>query len=469
MIQQVKKLIEEYEMIQEGDKVVLGVSGGADSVCLLRVLLELREELDIQLYVAHIEHGIRGEASLQDAEFVKQLCRRFSLPFFLYSYPVLELAKEKRISVEEAGRQVRYSSFEELAEKIGGGKIAVAHNGNDVAETMLFHLARGTGLRGLAGIAPVRNNIIRPLLEVTREEILNYLEEIQQDYCTDQTNDMVDYARNRIRHQVLPALEQINEKAIPHMIRTGRYVRENLKEQDEILKHFWREYVREEQGTIEICNEFFECNGIGIQSVLVQEAICYQSGHRKDISAAHIEAVIHLYQGQIGKTVDLPYGMEACRQYGGILLEKHRHPQEEQPTQEPMELKVPGVTRLLNGKVMVTTKILERKGDFAEIPRKKYTKWFDYDIIKNTLQVRTRVAGDYLIVDENGGRKKLKEYLINEKVPQNQREQQLLIAEGSLVHWVVGLRIGEDAKVKQDTRKILEIQINGGEEYERDN
>ena len=204
---QVKEYCDRHQMLERGDRVVLGVSGGADSVCLLFVLLALRRELDLQLHVVHVNHGIRIEAG-EDAAYVSALCEAHQVPFYLYEKDIPALAKEWSCSEEEAGRRVRYEAFEEVLRQQCCQKIAVAHNSNDRAETMLFHLFRGTGLTGLAGIRPVRGQIIRPLLCVDRAQIETYLTEKQISYRHDATNDCDDYTRNKIRHHILPYAEQ---------------------------------------------------------------------------------------------------------------------------------------------------------------------------------------------------------------------------------------------------------------------
>ena len=225
-LKKVENFILEKEMLKAGDKILLGVSGGADSVCLLCLLEELAEKMHFSIGVLHIEHGIRGAASLRDAAFVKALCEKKGIPFEMRAFPIPEIAEREKLSEEEAGRKMRYQAFSEKMEEEGYQKTAIAHNLNDNAETMLFHLARGSALAGLSGIAAVRGSFIRPLLCLERKEIEAYLAAIGQDYCQDQTNDDQGYSRNRIRHSLLPELEKINPKAVEHMGRTASFLRQ---------------------------------------------------------------------------------------------------------------------------------------------------------------------------------------------------------------------------------------------------
>lgn len=218
--------MEEHRMLKAHDRVVVGVSGGADSVCLFLLLSEYAKRVPLSLAAVHVNHGIRREAG-EDARFVEELCREKGVPFFLEERNVREFALRHGYSEEDAGRRVRYDAFFRTAERLGGARIAVAHNSNDNAETMLFHLFRGSGLRGLGGIAPVRGDIIRPILCLERQEVEAYLRSVSAGWCLDLTNQGDDYRRNRIRHHILPyAEEAVTAGAVGHMGRTAELLRE---------------------------------------------------------------------------------------------------------------------------------------------------------------------------------------------------------------------------------------------------
>ena len=218
--------LERYHMIREGETVIVGVSGGADSVCLLFVLKKYQELHPFTMEVVHVEHGIRGQESLEDAGFVKELCDRLKVPFHLEQKDVKALAAQEGLSVEEAGRMARYAAFEEWRQKTGGCAIAVAHHANDQAETILWNLIRGSGVRGMSGIQPVNGYVIRPLLGCTREEIEAWLREQQICYRTDRTNLEDTYTRNKLRLKVLHYLEQeCNPRACAHIAMAGERVR----------------------------------------------------------------------------------------------------------------------------------------------------------------------------------------------------------------------------------------------------
>lgn len=209
LIDRVRKTVADYEMIDNGNNVIVGLSGGADSVCLLMVLKELSAQICFSLYAVHVNHCLRGEESMRDERFCTELCRQLDIPLEICTVDVRSYCDEKGKSCEEGARELRYEAFERLAERLDA-KIATAHNKCDNSETVLFNLTRGTGVKGLCGIPYKRGNIIRPLLEVSREEIEDFLRNEKQVYVTDSTNLTDDYSRNRIRHRVIPQLSEIN-------------------------------------------------------------------------------------------------------------------------------------------------------------------------------------------------------------------------------------------------------------------
>lgn len=460
MIQKIAAYIREYQMINTGDHVIAGVSGGADSLCLLLALLQLRGTFGNTVSVVHVEHGIRGRESLADAEFVRNFCKARSIECHICHYHVPEYAKAHGMGEEEAGRHLRYASFEAEKEKYPGRnvKIAVAHNLNDNAETMLFHLARGTGISGLAGIAPVRGDIIRPLLAVSRNEIEAYLKEMGQEFCIDATNEADKYSRNQIRHKALPALNQINRRFAEHMHQTAA----DLREIDDYLK-------RQAQKELAMCCTYQE-NGAALekeafaraepvlQKEMLHRLLAELSGSSKDITQEHIRQIRALFDKQCGRRVQLPYGMAAARVYGGVEIYQEKIVENGENRKKEWAD---------GGKAQFSYRIVENISNLLpQISKKKYTKCFDYDKIKNGFHVRNRQPGDYLVVNASGDRQKLKKYLVNEKIPAKEREQLLLLADGAHIMWVVGYRISSYYKVNEHTRRILEVTFYGGKEDE---
>ena len=221
------EFVEKHSMLTEGDTVIAAVSGGADSVCMLYILLELSKKLNISVSAAHFNHMLRGEEADRDEAFVKDLCAFLQIPFYSQRGDVAAFAKDQGQSTEEAARVMRYAFLESTAEKTGAAKIATAHNADDNAETVILNLVRGTGLAGLRGIPPVRGNIIRPILCLTRDEIETYLLSNGIGYVTDSTNLGDIYSRNKLRHHVMPVLRDLNPRLAESILRTGDVLRQD--------------------------------------------------------------------------------------------------------------------------------------------------------------------------------------------------------------------------------------------------
>ncbi len=460
MIRKVLSFVSQHHMIERGSHILVGVSGGADSVCLLLILKELTPYYDASLTAVHVEHGIRGEESQKDARFVQQLCEKHKIPCRVYSCDAPAYAKAHGMTLEEGARELRYGFFAQAARETKADRIAVAHNQNDCAETLLFHLARGSGLRGMCGIVPVRETIIRPLLSVSRGEIESYLEKIGQSYRIDATNLETEYSRNKIRHQVLPQLLEINSGAVAHLYQSTELISEALLLVEQQAKEAQKKCISKDVLTDSI-KEYPPL----IQKTATLHFLGAQAGSRKDIAGIHVRQVLSLFEKQTGKRIGLPYGLQACRVYEGIKIERKNEKEQEQ---EAACVKLEPGTDFSSERygVVVSSRLLEGPLEFHEIPKKKYTKWFDYDKIKNTLLLRNRYPGDYFVMDASGRRQKLKKYLINEKVPKERRDSVLLLAEGSHIIWAIGYRISEVYKVTEDTQRILEVQVNGGSIYE---
>lgn len=485
-MKRIEKFIQKYHMLTCGDRVIAGVSGGADSVCLFLMLLELREKIGFDLIAVHVHHGLRGEAADQDQQFVEALCEQHRIPLEIFRVNLESIAKKRKQSLEEAGRMVRREAFDSVCQKYGGNKIALAHHQNDNAETLLWNLSRGTGLDGLGGIRPVNGKFIRPLLCMNRKEIEEYLSKRKQSYCIDETNAGTDYTRNKLRHLVLPILEeQVNSAAVRHMNETMEQIWELQEYMQEQVEAAYQECVQEHSEKacwIQIQQNSFETFPELIKKMVIRKGMEQVGGKKRDLSHKHVDVMMELMNKQVGRTLDLPYEMHAKRNYEGIRLEKRRtyssgEEKKAEIMQECMsELNIPGEIILADRNLKVRCKILEKPKNLSikDIPQKIYTKWFDYDIIKSSLYIRTRQAGDNIVIDEKGHQKKLKSWFVDEKIPKEVRDSQLLLAENNDILWVLGHRMSQAYQVKQSTKWILQIEVetyksDGGKENGRNN
>jgi tRNA(Ile)-lysidine synthase len=460
MLKKIQAYIEENNMLKRKDKIVIGVSGGADSVCLFFVLLKLLKEYELTLFLVHINHGIRGAKADEDEAFVRELALEHGVSYRGFRADIPTMAKERGCGLEEAGRLYRYEVLKQVKKEVEADKIAVAHNENDCAETVLLNLFRGARLYGLCGILPVREDIIRPLLCVSRKEIETWLFKEGISYRTDETNFSDEYTRNRVRLRLLPMAEkEINEKAVSHTAKTAAYLREVSAYLEKQTKEAYLRNVTEKNGVYFLRNDLMLEDKVLLKGVIkktMEEA--FQS--RRDLTGCHVAMVEELFSKQVGKTVHLPYGGKAVREYEGIRLLRKKVQIEEakgEKGKEQIDVSFLGEYNLADGR-KICFKVREKSEKFIKIPKNDCTKWFDYDRIKGNLFLRHREAGDYLQIREDGGRKKLKDELIDKKIPREERDSLWLLAEDSHILWILGGRASKAYPVTDKTERILEVK-----------
>lgn len=488
-------------MLKAHDRVVAGISGGADSVCLLFVLLEWAKRTPLSLAAVHVNHGIRPEAA-EDERYVEELCRQQGIPFYPFHTDVRRKAAEEGLSEEEAGRQARYDAFAQAAADFRADHIAVAHNSNDRAETMLFHLFRGSGIRGLGSIRPVRDRIIRPILCLERREAEAYLEARGISFCQDVTNDGDEYTRNRIRHHILPYAErEIASGCVAHMAQTADMLTETevyLEEQtakalQSCVRKAAPDYAahmaqtadrpaeRETQWVIETA-PFLQQHRV-IQQRMLYRLILNLTPYGKDISYGHIRELLSLFTESGNRSICLPFGIVGKRRYDQVVLEgmRGKKPTEGNTTEGNTaegEIFLPAVNTSgampkegillqsisMEGGGELTFRLLSRESISADFPQNRYTKWLDYDKIKKSVTLRTRRTGDYLTIAGPNGQvlhKTAKDYMITEKIPREDRDRIWLLAEGPHIIWLMGYRISEYYKINRNTKHVLQVQLTG--------
>lgn len=328
MITRVKAFMEKHYMVRKDSHVLVGLSGGADSVCLFFLLKELSEEMGFRLSAVHVNHMLRGDSAESDSRFVKELSEKMDIPCYCVRMSVGEMAKRDRLSLEEAGRKARYEVFFKKAKEIGADAIALAHHKNDQSETMLFHLARGCGISGLRGIRPVRKGeiaIIRPLLCVERKEIEAYLGENHIHYVNDATNQENLFSRNKIRNRLIPFMEQeLCGQTVAHMAHTAELLGEA---EDFLLEMTGQAFDRvakrdgEKERFIIYLKEFQKEHPY-IKGAVLKEALERLAGANKDLEKIHVDKLLELCGMSVGKRISLPYGITAVKGYEELFLEK---------------------------------------------------------------------------------------------------------------------------------------------------
>lgn len=455
------------KIIERGDRLVVGVSGGADSVCLLTWLNSVRRDFDLYICAVHIHHGIRGEEADRDMRFTQELCDKYCIPCEVRKYDVLKYAAENNMTAEEAGRKLRYQAFEEIRSEYDCNKIAVAHHQDDSVETILFNLVRGTGARGLKGIAPVSEIVVRPLLALDRTEVEEYLLMNNISWCTDSTNLTEDYSRNKIRHTVIPALKEVNAQAVLHILESGAIIGDMYRYILEEAQKSFSGIARIDNGEVYLPVKVMLDKKPVIRREVIRLALESITHTLKDITAKHIYSIEELLLGQSGRLIMLPYGVIAIREQNDLKIYKEDNAAAECCEQMP-EIKIAvtaakGVYELPFGMGWFSARILPQNTEvFDENSLKNmenmYTKRMDCDKIKGTLVLRTRRSGDYIMVNAGRSHKKLKEYFIEQKIPVTQRDKVLLLAQGSHVLWVLGYRMSDDCKITGETTSQAEFR-----------
>jgi tRNA(Ile)-lysidine synthase len=435
MRNRVMATIKKYNMLSKGDGVVIGLSGGADSVSLISVMKELEHIFDIRLYAVHVNHGIRGDEADGDEDFVRELCESLGVELFTFKRDIPAEAERLSISVEEAGRRARYELFNEVLKKVNANKIAVAHNMNDNTETVLMHLFRGTGIKGLGGIAPVRDNIIRPLIEVKRSEIEEYCEYNGLSYRTDSTNFEEEYTRNKVRLKLIPWLE---DNLNPSVCEALNKFSNLMRDEDDYLN-------REAESEYERCKTDYDKAALDVNRLRSLDPVLGRRVVRllfaeyvkslKDISSEHIRQVFALAQKRSGSSINLPYELVARIEYDKLILEKNTNDAGGYCYELKLneELYIPETDCF----AVICDKKKEIKGKII------YTNRFRCDIIKARLTLRTRREGDKIYLNGIGGNKKLKKLFGEMKISRTERDRVPLLALDSEILWVGGLKTSD--------------------------
>ena len=441
LLDTVRNTIQTHNLIEKGDKVVCAVSGGADSVCLLHALLNLRSEYQITIYVANVNHLIRGEESDSDSDFVKRICKAADVPFFYREYDVPKLSKELKMGTEECARLVRYDFFEEISQKLDGAKIATAHNLNDNAETVLFRLIRGSSAEGLCGISHKRGNIIRPLLDAERKDIEKYLRENNISYVTDSTNLTPDYSRNKLRLNVFPALREIFPDADKKIVSASRFISEDNAYLNSLAIEFEKEFS--EDGC-------FNADKFNLLSMSVKRRVAHNFLNRwgaKEISAQNIDAIIDLAKNESGKEFDINGVFYAKKVYDKVVLQRRKEKEE-----FLRELKVGETLETDDWKITVKTTSQYVKKTTNNIAV------FDGDLLKGPFAVRYRKDGDKMALLGLEGRKKLSDIFSDAKIESTNRDFIPLVEFDGEIIYLCGLRQSSHFKTDKYTKNYLVIE-----------
>ncbi|MBP8614379.1 MAG: tRNA lysidine(34) synthetase TilS [Firmicutes bacterium] len=467
ILNKVRQAIEKYDMIKSGDLVICAVSGGPDSMCLLDSLLYLCKDLNFRVCVGHLHHHMRGEQADKDAELVADFSRSRGIPITIGHADVFGLAKDMGVGVEEAGRIARYKFLFELCEEIGADRIAVGHNMNDQAETVIMRLARGAGTQGLAGISPVKDNVIRPILYLSRSEIEEYCSKRQLPVITDVYNFDLKYTRNLVRHKVIP---QIAELLNPSIVETLSNTAEVLRWDAEFLENCATgvfEDISTKEGRVTLVDEASLNTLPEAMSSRVLELAWRECSGKTD--CLNVEHVIRLMDNK-GGTQSLPEGVTADSHRGYLGF----YPPA--PHDVDIEIRVPGVTFVPELGLTITSRVFDKPSGFTpclgnakglegertsdSLFMVELRAFADYNICGDVIRVRTRKPGDrFKPLGMRGKEKKLQDFLVSVGVSRYYRDFVPIFVCGDRIIWVGGFRLSEEFKVTENTSKILEITV----------
>ncbi len=462
LLNQVRRAIDRYHLLDKDDRLIVGVSAGMDSMVLLHVLNACRQELNLSLIVAHINHGLRPEESEKEAELVREVSERLGLPFEYGQFDVKEFQRVRGLSLQDAGRKIRFHFFNILLSKYDAQKIALGHHADDQVETVLLRLMRGSGLKGLKGMLPIREGrVIRPLLEVWREEIESFAEEKGIPYLSDSSNLRGDYLRNRIRLNLIPAIEREYQPNFKAVIKRASAI---LREENDYLERgadeACQKIVRESENALSFRFSEYQSLHQAIQWRVVQKMLIRIYG--RDMSCDEEEwpgvnqLYKKLYQPAPSLLLELPHGVFLEKRYDIVSLVKG----EARPVPPfEIELAVPGRTFIeeIGKEIVIEEGTMD--GEPARLIGARNTAVLDYQNLQFPLRMRNFRPGDRFQPLGVKGVQKLKEFFIDHKIPRFERPKIPLLISGEMIAWVVDYRIDERVKVTEKTQRVLRVEV----------
>jgi tRNA(Ile)-lysidine synthase len=480
VVERVRQTIQRYEMLPPGS-VVVGVSGGADSVALLHVLLRLRDELGLMLYAAHLNHGIRGSEADADAAFVEALARDWGVPCVVETADVPALARERKLAIEEAARQARYAFLLRVARQIGADAVAVAHHADDQAETVLMHFLRGAGLAGMRGILPMSDltrlrigassdveggpvRLVRPLLEVSKDDILAYCRDNGLEFRFDRSNLDQTHFRNRLRHELLPLLKTYNPNIREVLRRSAVVAADDYALLLQQLRRAWDSTLTSEgDGWMEFDLRRWRRLPKSLQRGILREAIRRLRHGLRNINWIHVENALDVLNGSDTGAATLPQGLMATARYGRFYVaeaEWSPPPDVPQLAGQSVPVPVPGSVVLPDGRWTVEAEVLDSPPDTFSNDD-PWQAWLDMAVAGTDLALRPRHPGEAFAPLGMGGRtQRVNECMINAKVPREWRANWPLLCNPRQVLWVAGLRLDERAAVTPATERVIWIKMS---------
>ncbi len=451
LVIRLKQFIHHENLIEQGDKLLIGVSGGIDSTVLLYLLKKITAEFKLTTLAVHINYNLRGDESKENEKFVKNLCYKWGIPLIVHNASISDES-----NIENAARKIRYGIFRDLLRKYNFNKIAVGHNMNDQAETFLLHLFRGSGFTGLKGMLPKGRDIIRPLLAFKREEIASFAEKNKIQFSHDSSNDDLGYDRNKIRHRILPMIqEQFNPSVINKIYDSSHIFQKTDMFLQTHSKDIFKDVVQQDEDEYVVLLDKLNQSEV-LYFYVFRRIFGLLTGSESDFYSVHLSEIYELLRRPGGKFIHLPHNVYVVKS-ANTLIFKMSPPDY---TTSDYSREINHYTRqILFDDYYITQseiKVMPIHGfNFQEDD----TCYIDFDKVTFPLKARYRQPGDSFFPLGMQNPKKLKEFFIDEKVPRLERKKKIIIEDQNRIIWVAGMRIHEYVKVTSRTTHVLRIKI----------
>lgn len=461
MLDKVIEYINDNELIKAEDKILVALSGGPDSVCMLHILYKLKDMLNIELGAIHINHMLRGDESDKDEKYIGNLCSELGINYYVKRIDIECVANDTNVSLEVAGRNERYRAFEEIREKHGYNKIAVAHNANDQAETVLMRMMRGTGLEGLTGIKAKREDgIIRPILCLNRKEIEDYCEENKLNPRIDQSNHERIYSRNRVRLDIIPYMkEHFNEDIVETLNRMVSLLQKDNEFIEEYSKECYNKYCKVKAKQLEVSKKLFVNEMEAVVTRVIIKAFKEISNCHQNFEMKHIYEIVNLAKNSTGKKINLTNNIICKNSYGDLIFKVNEKNIIDDKISEVGINKNSILNDIVFEEYNISFQIINNKNK-VEFSKNNLIKLFDYDKIEKEIIIRHRRDGDKIIPLGMKGNKKLKDIFIDMKIPREKRDEVPILCFDEKIAWVVGYKTSQESRITQDTKNILKITFD---------
>ncbi|MBD7915185.1 tRNA lysidine(34) synthetase TilS [Clostridium sp. Sa3CUN1] len=456
MINKVRDFVVENNLIQNNDKVLVALSGGPDSVCLLSILYKLKDYFNIEIGAAHVNHMLRGDEAVKDEEYAKSICYKLGVKFFSKRVDINKISKDMGISHELAGREERYRFFEDISKANGYNKIAIAHNANDQAETIIMNMMRGSGIEGLCGIRSKRDGgIIRPILCLSRNEIEEYCNYYDLNPRIDSTNLENIYRRNKVRLDIIPYMkDNFNKDIIETLNRMANLLQIDNDFIEKECNNSYKKYCKESKKNLVIAKDAFFIEK-AILTRVIKKSFVEFSGKHTNFEMKHIYEVISLANNSTNKKINLPHGIIAENVYGDIYL---KYKEENKSEENEIILNKENINNkeVQYGEYNISFTVISNKNNI-EFSNNVLIKYFDYDKIKEKLIIRKRKNGDKMTPLGMKGSKKIKDIFMDLKIPVEKRDTVPILCFDNEVAWIVEHKVSDRFKITKETKNIIKI------------